>query len=183
VYRSSQSFRHLIAALLATLAIVAIVVLGVPRGEITPPDEIDVAAEAEQMSDAYDRTIVAPAVPADWRVNSARIEGDDVPAWTIVYVPDAESYLRVAQAFEPDAAWVSRTLSGATPSDTVTIDGITWDEFEIAHPEDAGNVSYALTTTAGADQLLLYGTADAKTTAVAAASLTDQIRALREETP
>jgi hypothetical protein len=182
-YRSSQTFRHLIAALLATLAIVLIVVLGVPRGEIAPGAQIDVAAEADQMSEAYDRTIIAPGVPEEWLVNSAKIEGDDVSAWTIVYVPDDTSYLRVAQAFEPDASWVSRTLSGATPSGSVTIDGIAWDEYELTDPQDAGNVSYALATDAGADEVLLYGTATADTAAVVAEGLTDQIRALREETP
>ncbi len=182
-YRSSQTFRHLVAALLVTLAVVAVVVLGVPRGTVTQGEAVDVAAEAEKLSEVYERPVLAPAVPEDWRVNSARIEGDDVSAWTIVYVPDDTSFLRVAQAFEPDAAWVSRTLAGATPGGTVTVDGIVWDEYEITDPERAGNVSYALATTAGADQVLLYGTADADTTAVAAAAVSDQIRALQEENP
>lgn len=181
-YRSSQTFRHLIAALLVTVAVVVVVVLGVPRGTITPADDIDVVAEAQKMSEAYDRTVLAPDLPADWGVNSAQIEGDDVSAWTIVYVPDDTSYLRVAQAFDPDPSWVSRTLSGATPEGTVTVAGITWDEYEITDPADAGNVSYALSTGAGADQVLLYGTADAVTTAVAAEAVADQIRELQKET-
>lgn len=181
-YRSSQTFRHLIAALLVTVAVVVVVVLGVPRGTITPADDIDVVAEAQKMSEAYDRTVLAPDLPADWGVNSAQIEGDEVSAWTIVYVPDDTSYLRVAQAFDPDASWVSRTLSGATPEGTVTVAGITWDEYEITDPADAGNVSYALATGAGADQILLYGTADAATTAVAAEAVADQIRELQKET-
>ncbi|WP_460775058.1 DUF4245 domain-containing protein [Microbacterium sp. GXF7504] len=181
-YRSSQTFRHLIAALLVTLAVVLIVVLGVPRGTVTDGEGVDVADEAAKLSEVYDRTVLAPDVPEDWRVNSARMEGDNVQAWTVVYVPDDLSFIRVAQAIEPDAAWVSRTLGGATPTGTVTVDGIVWDEYEIDDPDRAGNISYALATDAGTDRVLLYGTADADTTAVAAAAVADQVRTLREET-
>ncbi|MFT4306941.1 MAG: DUF4245 family protein [Microbacterium sp.] len=180
VYRSSQTFRNLIAALLATLAIVAVIALGVPRGDPTPAAAIDVAAAAAATAEAYGRPVIAPEVPSDWTVNQAQIDGDNVTAFTIVYVPDDASYLRVAQAFDPDAAWVSRTLSGAVSDGTVTIDGIDWDRYELSASDD---VSYALATAAGADQVLIYGTADADTAALAAAGVADQIRALREESP
>lgn len=184
IYRSSQTFRNLIAALIATLAIVAVVIFGVPRGTLATPEDIDVAETAAGIGEAYGRTVIAPTVPADWRVNAARLEGaDDVSAFTIVYVPDDTGYLRVAQAFAPDAAWVSRMLSGETADGTVTIDGITWDRYDIDDPERAGNVSYALATPAGADQILIYGTSDADTAALVAASLTDQITELRAEAP
>lgn len=184
VYRSSQTFRNLIAALVATLAVVAIVILGVPRGDLTgTADEVEVAPIAEGLSEAYGRIVIAPEVPGDWRVNSAQMEGESVPTFAIVYVPDETSFLRVAQAFEPDPSWVSRTLSGARPNGSVTVDGIEWDRYEIDDPSRAGNISYALATAAGPDQVLVYGTADPETTAEAAAGVADQIRALREESP
>lgn len=182
IYRSSQTFRNLLAALLATLAVVAVIAFGVPRGDPTATAAIDVADEAAATAEAYGRTVIAPEVPSDWLVNSAKIDGDDVTAFTIVYVPDDTSYLRVSQAFDPDAAWVSRTLSGATPDGTVTIDGIDWDRYEITSAAVKDDVSYALAATAGTDQVLIYGTADPDTAAVAAAAVADQIRALREET-
>lgn len=182
-YRSSQTFRHLIAALLATLAVVAIVIFAVPRGDVVGVTAIDVPAEASAMAKAYHRTVLAPAVPSDWIVNSAKMEGDEVSAWTVVYVPDKDAgYLRFAQAFDPDPAWISRTLSGATSNGTVTVAGIEWKRYEIADASRAGNVSYALSTDAGTDQVLIYGTAGADTTAVVAAAAADQIRTLREET-
>ncbi|MDQ1128126.1 DUF4245 family protein [Microbacterium sp. SORGH_AS_0888] len=179
-YRSSQTFRHLIAALLATLAVVAIVIFMVPRGDVVGVSRVDVATEAAAMATAYQRTVIAPAAPAGWLVNSAKMEGDDVSAWTVVYVPDEEAgYLRFAQAFDPDPAWVSRTLSGASSNGSVTIAGIEWTRYEISDAARAGNVSYALATDAGTDEVLLYGTADADTTAVLAAAVADQIRAMR----
>ena len=135
------------------------------------------------ISEVYGRTVVFPDVPGDWRVNSAKMEGDNVSAWTIVYVPDDTSYLRVAQAFDADPSWASRTLSGETPDDTVVIDGLTWDVYTISDSARAGNVSYALGTRAGTDEILLYGTADADTTAALAAALADQITARSKENP
>ncbi len=181
-YRSSKTFRNLVAALLATLAVVAVIALGVPRGTPATTAAIDVSAEAAAIADAYGRTVITPDVPSDWLVNAATIDGDDVTAFTIVYVPDDTSYLKVSQAFDPDAAWISRTLSDAAPDGTVTIDGIDWEQYEITSSAQ-DDISYALATTAGADQVLIYGTADADTAAIAATAIADQIRDLREETP
>ena len=183
IYRSSQTFRNLLAALIATLVVVAVVFFGVPRGEPVQPDKIDVAEVSDRLSTAYDRTVISPDVPDSWRVNAAQLEGDDVSAFTIVYAFGGTSALRVAQAFEPDPSWASRTLSGETPDGTETIDGITWDRYEIGDPSRAGNISYALSTTAGTDTVMIYGSTDADTAALAAASVADQIRELEEAAP
>ncbi|KAA9130624.1 DUF4245 family protein [Microbacterium caowuchunii] len=183
IYRSSQTFRNLIAALLVTLAVVAVVVLGVPRGDVAAPPDIDVAEVAAGLGEVYGRTVISPDVPDDWRVNAAKMEGDSVKAFTAVYVPDDTSFIRVSQAFDPDPSWASRTLSGEVPDGTVTIEGITWDEYRISDSARAGNISYALGTQAGTDQILIYGTADAETAATVAAGLTDQITTRAKETP
>jgi hypothetical protein len=171
-YRSSKTFRNLIAALLVTVAVVAIVAFGVPRGTPATPDRIDVAAEAEATSEVLGRPVLAATVPDDWFINSARLEGDSVETWTVVYAPDDDrGFLRVAQAFDADEAWVAETLSGAQPEDTVTIDGVTWDEYRLTGADETDNVTYALGTTAGADRILVYGSAVPELAAVVAESL------------
>lgn len=181
VYRSSQTFRNLIAALLVTLGVVAVVVLAVPRGEPAAPDQIDVASVAKDVASGYDRTVIVPDVPPDWRVNGASVTGDADPAWTIVYVPGRTGFLRVAQAFDAGEDWESRVLKGAAPDGVVTLDGIEWTRYEITDPGAAGNISYALGTAAGTDRVLIYGSTDAATAAVAAGAVADQVEALREE--
>jgi len=184
VYRASQNTRNLIAALLVTLAVVAIIVLAVPRGELPPAEPIDVAAVAAEIESAEGRTVVVPDVPDAWIVNRASIEGDSTAAWTIVYVPDEEAgFLRVAQGFDADPAWTTRVLSGASVDGTVTIDGVEWDRYDIPDPARAGNISAALSTSAGADTILVYGSTDDETLELAAASLADQVLELREGTP
>lgn len=181
VYRSSQTFRNLIAALLATLAVMAVVIFAVPRGEPVATREVDVAAVAEVVASGYDRTVIVPEVPSSWRVNGASMSGDAEPAWTIVYVPQATGYLRISQGFDVDAQWESRVLSGASPDGVVNIAGIEWNRYEFSNPQTASSVSFALGTDAGTDRVLIYGSTDAATATVAAEGLADQIRALREE--
>lgn len=179
-YRSSQTTRNLIVALLATLAIVVVIVWGVPRGEPTPPEAIDVDAIAADVGDAYDHDVVVPDAPSSWRVNDARVD-PEVPAWSIVYVPGGSSFLRVEQAFGADETWASQRLGGTAPNDTQQIAGIEWDVYEIADPAAQGNVSYALGVQAGADHLLIYGSAGPETAAEIARLVAPQVRALTKE--
>jgi len=184
VYRASQNTRNLIAALLVTLAVVAVIIFAVPRGELPAAEPIDVAAVAQDIETAQGRTVIVPDVPDEWIVNRASIEGDSTAAWTIVYVPDEEAgFLRVAQGFDADPAWTTRVLSGASVDGTVTIEGIEWDRYSIPDPARAGNISGALSTTAGDDTILVYGSTDDETLELAAASVAAQVLALREEAP
>ena len=184
VYRSSQNVRNLVAALLVTLGVVVVIMFAVPRG--TPParEPIDVAAVAERVSSSEGRPVIAPELSDGWVVNRAGIEGSgSVRAFTVVYAPsgvDDRGFLRVAQGFDADESWPARVLSGAAPQETVTIDGITWDRYEL-DPERTGNISVAIATPAGPDTVLIYGTAPDDALEETARSVTDQITALREE--
>ena len=184
VYRSSQNVRNLVAALLATLAVVVVIIFAVPRG--TPPERepIDVAAVAESIAASEERTVITPEMSDGWVVNNAGIEGNgSVRAFTVVYAPageDQRGFLRVAQGFDADEAWAARVLSGSAPQDTVTIDGITWERYDL-DPDRTGNITVALATDAGTDTVLIYGAAAEKALEETARSVTDQITALREE--
>ncbi|GAA3761231.1 hypothetical protein GCM10022240_12200 [Microbacterium kribbense] len=184
VYRSSQTVRGLLAALLVTLAVVAVVVLITPRGDFKSAPAIDVSAVAGDAASAYGRTVIVPEVPAGWRVNSAEVSGQQVTTWTIVYATaEATGFLRVAQGFDADPAWDARLLAGAGADGTVRIDGIEWTRYAISNPSAATSIDYAIGTVAGPDRILIYGATDARTAAVAAAGLTHQITALRKEKP
>ena len=158
VYRSSQTFRNLIAAIIVTVVVVFIVIFGVPRGELPERESIDPAPIAEQASESLGRSVIVPAVPSDWRVNVAEVSSDGgSSSWSIAYVPDDEGFIRFAQAFDTDEVWARSALAGSSPTDSVQIAGIEWDVFEPADPSRAANISYALGTQAGSDYVLLYG--------------------------
>lgn len=180
VHRQAQNTRNLVAALLVTLGVVAVIIFAVPRG--TPPaaEPIDVAAVAEGIAEVEGHGIVAPEVPEEWRVNSARLEGDSPRTFTVVYAPE-QGFIRVVQGFEADEGWPSRVLRGADADGTLTIDGVTWTRYDIPDPERAGNVSAALSTPAGDDIVMIYGMASDEILEEAARGVASQVKALQEE--
>lgn len=181
-YRSSKTFRNLIAALIVTVGVVLVVVAAVPRGEPAPRPDIDVPALAAEMQSDLGRPVLSPSLGEGWRVNQASTEGvGGTEAWTMVYVRSGESgFLRVAQGFEADETWVGQVLDGTRSTETTEIDGITWNVYRPSNPSGTGNIDYALATPAGPDYVLVYGDAAPETAALAAASVTSQIEQLRE---
>src|SRR5690606_6700529 len=104
-YRSSQSFRNLIAALIITLAVVAVIIFGVPRGEPASEREIDVAGIAADVESTMDRPVIVPEADEFWRVNAAELQGGSTTVWDITLAPadeDERGFIRIAQAFDAD---------------------------------------------------------------------------------
>lgn len=127
VYRSSQTFRNLIAALLVTVAVVAIIIFAVPRGEPTARPTIDVEAVAVNVENTMNSPVLVPEIAAGWQVNGAELVDAAVPVWDVVIAVPQQGFVHIAQAFDADVAWAPQVLSGVAPTDTTTIDGRTWD--------------------------------------------------------
>lgn len=180
VYRSSQTFRNLIAALIVTVAVVAVIVLAVPRGEPAPRPQIDVAAVAANVESTMGSPVLVPDLPANWQVNAAELVDAAVPVWDITVAVPEQGFVHIAQAFDADVTWAPQVLSGIAPTDSQVIDGREWDEFVVKDPSSNANISYALGTQAGSDYVLLYGSLPEEATAELASSLSTQIDVLSE---
>lgn len=181
-YRESQNFRNLIVALVATVAIVLVMFLIVPRGDLPDRESIDPAPIAAEAAKEFG-TVLVPELSgeaAGWRINAAEVVPGDPASWEIVYAPDDDGFLRIAQGFDADETWAARKLGGAAPTDEVEIDGLTWQVYKL-DPSDNGNVANALGTQAGADHILLYGSTSAAKTAEVAEMIAPQVRAIAEE--
>lgn len=181
-YRSSQTVRNLVAALLVTLAVVVVIVFAVPRGEPIAREQIDVAEVAAGVESSTGSPAIVPEVDDFWRVNAAGLQGGATVVWEVTLAPaadDERGFIKLAQAFDADVSWAPQRLNGIAPTDTVRIEGLTWDVFELGRNDS--NVSYAIGTQAGADYVLLYGSRSAESAAELAQSITPQIRALSEE--
>ena len=135
VYRSSQTTRNLVAALIVTVAVVAVIIFAVPRGSIPEQAPIDPATTAAELSDSLQRTLLVADAPEDWRVNSASLAGDDPGAWTVVYAPPT-GFVTIAQGFDADEAWPSQLMGGTRSNGTVTVDGIVWDRYQVSDASD-----------------------------------------------
>lgn len=181
-YRASQNFRNLIAALLATVAVVAIIIFGVPRGEPASEHKVDVAAIAQDVESTMNRPAIVPELDDFWRVNAAELQGGATVVWNITVAPAAEDergFIRIAQAFDDDSSWAPQMLNGTAATDTTEIGGLDWDVYALGG-DTKDNVSYAIGTQAGDDYILLYGSRSAASTAELAESLIPQINAIAE---
>lgn len=182
-YRASQSFRNLIAALIITLAVVAVVIFGVPRGEPASEREIDMVGIAADVESTMQSPVIVPDLGDFWRVNAAELQGGAVNVWKIALAPAAEDergFITVAQGFDADASWAPQMLGGTASTDTTRIGGLDWDVYAVAGKTD-NNVRYAIGTQAGDDYVLLYGARSADSTAELAESLIPQIDSITEE--
>lgn len=179
-YRNSQSFRNLIAALIATLAVLVVIVLIVPRGDITTDKTYDSVAIAGDLSASLNRPIYAvSALPEDWQTNDARSDSDgSTGLFRAVYSPDKDSktpgFINLEQAFNTDADRAAIRVPGATAGETVTVDGWEWTQFNTTTGSQSQNVTYALGTQVGDDFVMLYGNADDEFFLDFAANLTAQ---------
>ena len=182
-YRGSQTVRNLVAALLVTVAVVAVIIFAVPRGEPVKADEIDVAGIAAGVESTMDSPAIIPELDDFWRVNAAELQSGATVVWEITLAPaadDERGFIKVAQAFDADSSWAPQRLNGNAPTDEVRIGGLDWDVYKLGDAGANANVSYAIGTQAGNDYVLLYGSRSAASTADLAESLVPQIRALSE---
>ena len=182
-YRSSQTVRSLVAALIATLAIVAVIVFAVPRGEPATATKIDMVGIAADVESTVDSPVIVPDLDGFWRVNAAGLTSGATAVWDVTLAPSAEKergFVKLAQAFDADSSWAPQRLNGTAPTDTTSIGGLEWDVFELGDAGAKQNLTYAIGTQAGDDYLLLYGSRSADSTAELAESLVPQIRDLSE---
>ncbi len=180
-YRSSQTVRNLVAALLVTLAVVVVIVAVVPRGEPVAAKPIDVAGIAEGVESSMGGPVLVPELGDFWRANAAEMQGGATVVWEVTLAPAADEergFIKVAQAFDADSSWAPQRLNGIAPTDTTRIGGLEWDVFTPSNADS--NVSYAIGTQAGDDYILLYGSRSADSTAELAESLVPQIRTISE---
>ncbi len=181
-YRASQTFRNLIAALIVTLAVVAVIIFAVPRGEPATERTVDMAGIAADVESTMERPVIVPELDDFWRVNAAELQGGATNVWNITLAPadeDQRGFIRIAQAFAADVSWAPQLLNGTAPTDTVRIGGLDWDVYSLGR-ESENNVSYAIGTQAGDDYVLLYGSRSPDSTAELAESLIPQIRTISE---
>jgi len=177
-YRSSQTFRGLIAALIATVGVVLLIVLIVPRGDLSGSGPVDLPAAAKNAQNALDRPVLLPTPPHNWRVNKAVLIDGKPAVWDITIAPqadDARGYAHIAQAFDADANWAATPLHGTASKGVLKIGTRTWDEYVIPNPDRSANIDYALGTQIGKDYVLVYGALGKAGTAELVAKISPQI--------
>jgi hypothetical protein len=184
-HRARQTVNNLIYALIATLAIVAVIVLIVPRGTPTEQTNVDYAAVASQGQGTEPDRLAVPDLPKTWSANSAELKtgsADKIDAWYIGLITPSEQYIGFTQGFKANDTWLANLLENSAGTGAVTIDGVKWTVYDNRHTSrDVGNAEYALSTQAGASTFVLLGTAKTSEFDTVARSLAPQISAIESK--
>jgi hypothetical protein len=163
--RARQTVINLLLSLAATLAIVLVTVLIVPRDDsnrIQPVDHIGIAAQVQKTTDL---PLVAPQLPKGWWSNSARFEpspADGVATWYAGFVGPKNQYLGLTEAANPNPTWLVQQLEGAKMTGSIKLGSGNWDIYEapVSHsPKKTKDYIMVLNITKGEKiAVLLYGT-------------------------
>jgi len=167
-HRAKQTLNNLLLSLLATVGIVVIMILAVPRPNSSLLQKVDYRSVAQNTRTSTSLPIIAPKLLGQgWYSNSARWTSkaaDGVQNWYVGFVGPKNQYLGLTQAFGSNPTWALLQLKGDIPTGSVKIAGLTWVEYKTISPSNPPKTrDYALVTdiTAGThtDQVLIYGTA------------------------
>ncbi|GAA1438512.1 DUF4245 domain-containing protein [Leifsonia poae] len=182
-HRNRQTVNNLVFSLLATVGLVIIIVLAVPRG--TP---VDVSAPvpyqsiaAEAQGSEPDRLLV-PDLPSPWKSNNAELRTktpDNVDSWYIGLLTPKKQFIGITQGFDANDTWVASQVNKTMIKGTTTIDGVTWDVYDNRDSgNDNGNVDFAYVTHAGKSSIIVFGSAENDEFHTVASALAPQIRQL-----
>lgn len=184
-HRSRQTVNNLVYSLIATLVLVGVIILFVPRGNSVPQKNVDYSAIAAEGQGTEPNPLADPPLPKAWTSNSAQLRqgsSSKVDEWYIGLLTPSEKYIGFSQGFNANQTWLATLLHDTLATDTVTIGGIQWTVYDNrSATHDVGNAQYALTTEAGASTYVLYGNAKATDFETVAKALTDNIRVSAQE--
>jgi hypothetical protein len=182
-HRNRQTINNLVYSLIATVGLVAVIVLFVPRGnpvDSTPAvDYKSIAAEAQGSEP--DRLLI-PSLPSGWKSNNAQLNTktpDKVDSWYIGLITPKGEYIGIRQGFDANDSWIAEQVNKSLIKNTTTIDGVKWDVYDNRKSgQDNGDVDYALVNTTGKSSIVIFGTAVDDEFRTVAHSLADQISRL-----
>ncbi len=123
----------MVRSMVVVLAIVALIVLFVPRPTSVPMASVDVRAAASDAQSQFGFELAA-VVPDGWRVTSTRVRRDTggLLTWTVNYLTPQGRYAAVSQAGGYSSQWLSALNQGGRSRGTVVIDGQSWQSFDKA---------------------------------------------------
>ncbi len=177
-HRARQTVHNLVLSLIATVGVVILIVLVVPRSDQPLDRSVDwrsVAAEAQQ---SRTESLAVPDLPEGWTSNYAELRSTGtggVTSWNIGFVTPSDEFAGVVQGFDADPTWLATQLNRSVASSVTTIGGLEWTVYDNREStEDVGNVQYALATEAGSSTVAVFGTGSvAELTTVAEAIAAD----------
>lgn len=180
-YRAKQTVVNLSLALAACVAMVALLVIGVPRDESNRIQEVKYSAIVDDARSASGLPLIKVNPLDGWWSNLAQLNtasADAVVSFKAGFVGSDVKYLGYTQAFEGNPTWLAFQLAGSTITGNYDYAGFKWDIYQSVIKNDPQKtMDYIMVLNyKDSDYVLLYGIADKAEYEAFANEIVDQIR-------
>lgn len=161
--RARQTLINLLLSLGATVGVMVLLVLLVPRDDSNQVQPVDYLAIAEQASTQAPGILLVPTIPLDWYSNAARYRSsaqDGVANWYVGFVGPNSEFLAMTQGLEVNQTWMQLMLESNKPTGEVVIAGKTWKVFESVRENNrARSKDYMMVLEYENNAVFVYGVA------------------------
>lgn len=165
--KARQNMRNLVWSMLASLGVVALLVIVVVRPDTDLVQQIDWREVAEQSADQLPGEPVTPMLSDLWTSNRAEVTaepGADV-TWSIGLLGPEDTYVFVDQGFGANEAWVAQRVEQSASTGTVLLgyspNQVEWVEYDRRDIDPGGNNAYVLVLDYD-DSIVVVGGTNAK---------------------
>lgn len=131
--RARQTLINLLLSLGATIGVMLVLILAVPRDDSNRVQAVDYKELAAQAASQAPGPLLVPAIPADWYSNSARFRSatqDGVATWYAGFVGPNSEFIALTQGFDVNQTWLQIQLEASKPTEEVVLGNSTWEIFE-----------------------------------------------------
>jgi hypothetical protein len=167
LHRQRQTVNNLVYSLIATLGIVIVIVLMVPRsnpGTVGKP--VDWRSVAAQGTGSEPDPLLSPDLPRGWTANAAELRtgaASGIDDWHIGFIAPDKQYIGLDQGFKADDTWIVTEVDGIRATGSTTIGGVKWVIYDNRAGQSASDdTTYAMVATHSASTVVLAGTASQK---------------------
>lgn len=161
-HRTNQTTKNLVLSLIASVALLIVIVLIVPRPTGSQLQSVDYQQVASQAQQQVTQHLAAPPLPQGWKSNDAEIKpagADGVQTWYIGLITPDTQFIGLTQGLDANPTWVSDQLNQAAQTTVATVNGVAWDVYDRRSQSSTGNFAYAMVATIGKSTVVLSGTA------------------------
>lgn len=140
--RARQTLINLLLSLAATVGVMVLLVLAVPRDDSNRIQAVDYQSIAVDASKQVSGELLVPTMPVDWYSNAARFRSaaqDGVDNWYLGFVGPNSEFLAMTQGLEVNQTWIQLMLESNKQSGEVQIHGKTWKIFESVRQNNPPN--------------------------------------------
>ena len=131
--RARQTLINLLLSLGATIGVMLVLILAVPRDDSNRVQAVDYKELAAQAASQAPGPLLIPAIPVDWYSNSARFRSatqDGVATWYAGFVGPNSEFIALTQGFDVNQTWLQIQLEANKPTEEVVLGNSTWEIFE-----------------------------------------------------